>query len=772
MSKIIGIDLGTTKSVVAVMEGNEPRIIVNEEGSRLTPSVVAWDDSGEILVGQSAKRQAVTNPLNTVCSAKRFIGRRHEASQEEGKRVPCTVQEGKSDDAVFLIRGKVVTPPEVSARVLMKLKNAAEAHLGEEVTLAVITVPAYFDESQRQATKDAGALAGLEVVRLVSDAAAAGLAYGLDKKNEELIAVYDLGGGTFEISILEVGDNVVQAISTNGDTHLGGDDVDHLILDWLVAEFKKDTGIDVAGDKMVVQRLRDAAEQAKIELSSVQETTMTLPFLASDASGPRQLQKQLSRSRLEQMMRSLIERTLERTREALADARKTPQEINEVVLVGGSTRIPLVQEMVKKLFGKQPRKGVNPDEIVALGAAVQAGILSGDVKGLAYLAVTPFSFGVETLGGVMTTMIGRNTMIPTQKKEIFSTAADGQSSIEIHVLQGDRTEAQHDRTLGKLRIEGIRPAPRGVPRFELTFDISAAGALSVFARDPATGKEHKIALAAKSGRSEVGGAAEHEAKDTTRREQHDDRGYAIVKVPSEKAKKVPVATTSGGAPVASPAGDAHPEQDLPPPQQQTSNGPPTVLGLKLMPGERVIYFLGAPRAKTARDMVGAALGFVALLAVCLGGVLLLLVVALGMLKVKYDGTTLWQLAVPASVIVFLWATISSWRSPAQVVTTQRLIEFTGGRSRGVPLGDVRDLESDRRWWHGKRNVFSLATAALGDSLVDPCEPRYWAGATCVLLMRRRFRWKTHKPQVLGPFLAKCIIVPGFVDRCATVPYEA
>jgi molecular chaperone DnaK len=551
MGKIIGIDLGTTNSVVAVMEGKEPKVIVNEEGSRLTPSVVAWDEKGEVLVGQIAKRQAVTNPLHTVYSAKRFMGRRAEEVSEEAKRVPYKVTKGKNNDAVFEVRGKQTSPPEVSAKVLQKLKKAAEDYLGEKVTEAVITVPAYFNDAQRQATKDAGRIAGLEVKRIVNEPTAAALAYGLDKKSEEVIAVYDFGGGTFDISILEVGDNVVQVISTNGDTHLGGDDVDHLIMDWLIAEFKKDTGIDVANDKMVVQRLKDAGEQAKIELSNVQETTVNLPFLTADASGPKHLQKQLTRAKLEQMIRPLIERTMEPVRKALSDAKKTPQQIDEVVLVGGSTRIPLVQEVVKKFFGKDPHRGVNPDEVVAIGAAVQAGVLAGDVKDLVLLDVTPLSLGVETLGGVMTVMIARNTTIPTQKKEIFSTATDNQPSVEVHVLQGERTEARYNRTLGKFHLEGIMPAPRGMPKVEVTFDIDANGILSVHAKDLATGKDQRITITASGGLKEdeiqrmVREATEHEAEDKKRREEIERRNkldnlcYTIEKTISENKDKLP-----------------------------------------------------------------------------------------------------------------------------------------------------------------------------------------------------------------------------------------
>ena len=529
MGKIIGIDLGTTNSVVAIMEGREPKVIVNEEGSRTTPSVVAWDEKGEVLTGQIAKRQAVTNPENTIFSAKRFIGRRFEEVSEEVKRVPYKITRASNGDPNFTVRGKQVSPQEVSARVLMKLKKAAEDFLGEKVTDAVITVPAYFNDSQRQATKDAGKIAGLEVKRIVNEPTAAALAYGLDKKKDEVIAVYDFGGGTFDISILEVGDNVVQVISTNGDTHLGGDDVDNLIIDWMIAEFKKANGVDLHNDKMALQRLKEAAEKAKIELSSTQETAINLPYVTVGSGGPMHLDMRLSRAKLEQMIAPLVERSMEPVRKALADAKKTPKDINEIVLVGGSTRIPMVADTVKKFFGKEPHRGVNPDEVVAIGAAVQAGVLSGDVKDLVLLDVTPLSLGVETLGGVMTAMIPRNTTIPTQKKEIFSTATDSQPSVEIHVLQGERTEAKYNRTLGKFHLEGIMPAPRGVPKVEVTFDIDANGILSVHAKDTATGKDQKITITANSGLSEaeiqkmVKEAAEHEREDKERREQIERR---------------------------------------------------------------------------------------------------------------------------------------------------------------------------------------------------------------------------------------------------------
>jgi len=532
MGKIIGIDLGTTNSVVAVMEGGDPKVIVNEEGDRLTPSVVAWDDQDQVLVGQIAKRQAVTNPEATVFSAKRFMGHRYDEVKNELTRIPYQVVRRDNGDVGFKVRGKELTPPEVSSHVLRKLKKAAEDYLGEPVTEAVITVPAYFNDSQRQATKDAGKIAGLDVKRIVNEPTAAALAYGLDKEKDHIIAVYDFGGGTFDVSILEVGDKVVDVISVNGDTHLGGDDVDHKVMDYLIAEFKKDSGIDASKDKMVLQRLKDAAEKAKIELSSKLETTVNLPFLTADQSGPKHLNIRLTRAKLEAMIEDLVLATLEPCKKALADAGKTSSDIAEVVLVGGSTRIPLVQETVKKFFGKEPHKGVNPDEIVALGAAVQAGVLSGDVKDMVLLDVTPLSLGVETLGGVMTVLIQRNTTIPTRKEETFSTADDNQGKVEIHVLQGERAEARDNRTLGRFHLEGIMPAPRGVPKIKVTFDIDANGILSVMAKDEATGKDQKITITSNSGLADdeidrmVHDAQAHEADDQRRREAIEARNRA------------------------------------------------------------------------------------------------------------------------------------------------------------------------------------------------------------------------------------------------------
>jgi len=554
MAKIIGIDLGTTNSVVAVMEGKEPVVITNEEGSRLTPSVVGYAKDNERLVGQVAKRQSITNPERTVYSIKRFMGRRFSEVQEEIRRVPYKVVEGPSSDARIEIDGKQYSPPEISAQVLLKLKRAAENYLGEKVTDAVITVPAYFNDAQRQATKDAGEIAGLNVKRIVNEPTAAALAYGLDKKKNEKIAVYDFGGGTFDISILEVGENVVEVLATNGDTHLGGDNIDLLIMDWLIAEFKKDNGIDVSKDKMVLQRLKEAAEKAKIELSSMMETEINLPFLTADQTGPKHLAIKLSRAKLEQMVEPLIERALAPTRRCLADAKLESGQVDEVVLVGGQTRMPAIVASVKKFFGKEPNRSVNPDEVVAVGAAVQAGVLSGEVKDILLLDVTPLSLGVETLGGVMTRLIDRNTTIPCKRSETFSTASDGQTSVEIHVLQGEREMARDNRTLGRFHLEGIPPAPRGLPQIEVTFDIDANGILNVSAKDKGTGKETKITITHSSGLAKdevekmVSDAQSHEAEDKQRREEVEQKNraenlaYQMEKLLKENKEKLSAAT--------------------------------------------------------------------------------------------------------------------------------------------------------------------------------------------------------------------------------------
>jgi molecular chaperone DnaK len=532
MSKIIGIDLGTTNSVVAVMEGGEPIVITNPEGGRLTPSVVAFTKTGERLVGQVAKRQAVTNPQNTVFSIKRFMGRKFDEVSEEMKMVPFEVIRASNADARVSANGKEYSPPEISAMILQKLKQAAEEHLGQPVSKVVVTVPAYFNDAQRQATKDAGQIAGLEVMRIVNEPTAAALAYGLDKKKDETIAVYDFGGGTFDISILEVGEGVVEVKATNGDTHLGGDNLDQRIIDWIGAEFKKSEGIDLTKDRMALQRLKEAAEKAKMELSTVMETDINLPFITADQTGPKHLQMKLTRARFEQLVEDLLQRTVGPTKQALTDAGLDPSKIDEVVLVGGSTRIPKVQQIVKELFGKEPHKGVNPDEVVAIGAAVQAGVLAGDVKDLLLLDVTPLSLGIETMGGVMTTLIQRNTTIPTRKSEIFSTASDSQTSVEVHVLQGERSLARDNRTLGKFHLIGLPPAPRGVPQVEVTFDIDANGIVNVSAKDLGTGKEQKITITASSGlnKDEVDRmmkeAESHADEDKKRREEIEARNRA------------------------------------------------------------------------------------------------------------------------------------------------------------------------------------------------------------------------------------------------------
>jgi molecular chaperone DnaK len=553
MGKIIGIDLGTTNSVVAVMEGDQPVVIVNEEGARTTPSVVGFGKDGERMVGVVARRQAITNAENTVYSVKRLIGRKFDESQEEVNRLPYKVVRAPNGDCRIRIQGKDYSPQEISAMVLQKLKQSAERYLGQPITEAVITVPAYFNDSQRQATKDAGKIAGLEVRRIINEPTAAALAYGLNRKKDELIAVYDFGGGTFDISILEVGDDVVEVKATNGDTHLGGDDIDDVLMHHLMAHFKKETGIDLTGQTIVVQRLKEAAEKAKIELSSAQSTEVNLPFLTADASGPKHLQTTVSRADFERMIDPIVERTLEPCRKCLKDAGVTPAQIDEILVVGGSTRIPLVQKRVKELFGKEPNRSVNPDEVVAVGAAVQAGVLGGDVTSMLLLDVTPLTLGIETLGGVMTPMIPRNTTIPHSKTEVFSTAADNQTAVDVYVFQGERQMARDNKLIGNFRLTDLPPAPRGVPQIEVTFDIDANGILSVGAKDKATNRSQSIKIEASSGLSEteinsmVDDAKRHEGEDKTRRELIEARNsldqqiYSVEKTLAEHGDKLPAA---------------------------------------------------------------------------------------------------------------------------------------------------------------------------------------------------------------------------------------
>jgi molecular chaperone DnaK len=534
------------------MESGETKVLVNEEGARTTPSVVAWTDKGEILVGQVARRQAITNPENTVFSVKRFMGMKYDDVKREIERVPYHVVRAGNGDAHIKIRDKTYAPPEISAKVLQKLKRAAEAHLGGEVTDAVITVPAYFNDAQRQATKDAGRIAGLNVLRIINEPTAAALAYGLDKKDNQIIAVYDFGGGTFDISVLEVGDGVVEVVATNGDTHLGGDDFDFIIIRWLTDEFRRDTGIDVSSDKMVMQRLKEAAEKAKIELSSAFETEVNLPFLTADATGPKHLQLKLSRAKLEALIGDLVAKSFESVKRCLEDSKKSPREIDEVVLVGGSTRVPLIQQQVQKYFGKEPNRSVNPDEVVAVGAAIQGGVLTGEAKDIVLLDVTPLSLGIETLGGIFTPLIPRNTTIPTRKSEVFSTAADGQSQVEVHVLQGERKMAAANKTLGRFILDGIPPAPRGVPQIEVTFDIDANGIVAVSAKDKATNREQSVRIQASSGLSEneiermVNDAEKHAQEDEDRRRQVELRNkldqlvYQVERTMNEAKDKLPV----------------------------------------------------------------------------------------------------------------------------------------------------------------------------------------------------------------------------------------